>query len=184
MSGRRGDRALIHYTQRFDGIRLEVGQLEVEKREVSKAYKKIPSDFLATLKKAARRIRKFHQLAARRSTLWHTPGTARSEKGIRLGQIIKPLERVGIYVPGGKASYPSTVLMAAIPARIAGVQQILMTTPAQREGIDPTVLVAADLAGVDRDLSNRRRSGHCSPRLRDEHRFPKWIRLLDRGIGM
>ena len=146
----RGDRALIHYTQRFDGIRLEVGQLEVEKREVSKAYKKIPSDFLATLEKAARRIRKFHQLAGRRSTLWHTPGTARSEKGIRLGQIIKPLERVGIYVPGGKASYPSTVLMSAIPARIAGVQQILMTTPAQREGIDPTVLVAANLAGVDK----------------------------------
>jgi histidinol dehydrogenase len=146
----RGDRALIHYTQRFDGIRLEVGQLEVEQREVSKAYKKIPSDFLATLEKAARRIRKFHQLAGRRSTLWHTPGTARSEKGIRLGQIINPLERVGIYVPGGKASYPSTVLMSAIPARIAGVQQILMTTPAQREGIDPTVLVAADLAGVDK----------------------------------
>ena len=146
----RGDRALIHYTQLFDGIRLEVGQLEVEQREVSKAYKKIPSDFLATLEKAARRIRKFHQLAGRRSTLWHTPGTARSEKGIRLGQIINPLERVGIYVPGGKASYPSTVLMSAIPARIAGVQQILMTTPAQREGIDPTVLVAADLAGVDK----------------------------------
>jgi len=146
----RGDRALIHYTHLFDGIRLEVGQLEVEKREVSKAYNKIPSDFLATLKKAARRIHKFHQLSGRRSTLWHTPVTGRSEKGIRLGQIIKPLESVGIYVPGGKASYPSTVLMAAIPARIAGVKQILMTTPAQREGIDPTVLVAADLAGVDR----------------------------------
>ena len=146
----RGDRALIHYTQLFDGIRLKVGQLEVEKREVSKAYKKIPSDFLATLKKAAHRIHKFHQLSGRRSTLWHTPVTERSEKGIRLGQIIKPLESVGIYVPGGKASYPSTVLMAAIPARIAGVQQILMTTPAQREGIDPAVLVAADLAGVDR----------------------------------
>jgi len=146
----RGDRALIHYTHLFDGIRLGVGQLEVQRREVSKAYKKIPSDLLGTLEKAARRIRKFHQVAGRRSTLWQTPGTASSEKGIRLGQIINPLEKVGVYVPGGKASYPSTVLMAAIPARIAGVQQILMTTPAQREGIDPAVLVAADLAGVDK----------------------------------
>jgi histidinol dehydrogenase len=71
-------------------------------------------------------------------------------KGIRLGQAMRPLERVGIYVPGGKASYPSTVLMAAIPAKVAGVQEILMVTPPQKEGISPAVLVAADLAGVDR----------------------------------
>jgi histidinol dehydrogenase len=72
------------------------------------------------------------------------------EKGIRLEQMRRPLERVGIYVPGGKASYPSTVLMAAIPAKVVGVQEILMVTPPQKEGISPAVLVAADLAGVDR----------------------------------
>jgi histidinol dehydrogenase len=71
------------------------------------------------------------------------------EKGIRLGQMIRPLDRVGIYVPGGKAAYPSTVLMAALPARVAGVQEILMVTPPRKEGISPSVLVAADLAGVD-----------------------------------
>jgi histidinol dehydrogenase len=74
----------------------------------------------------------------------------KEEKGIRLGQAMRSLERVGIYVPGGKASYPSTVLMAAIPAKVAGVQEILMVTPPQKEGISPAVLVAADLAGVDR----------------------------------
>jgi len=146
----RGDRALIHYTQLFDGVRVEIPRLQVNRGEVKQAYRKVPSDFLATLEKAAHRIRRFHQLLGRRSALWYAPGTARLEKGIRLGQMIKPLERVGIYVPGGKASYPSTVLMAAIPARVAGVQQILMATPPQREGIDPAVLVAADLAGVDR----------------------------------
>ena len=72
------------------------------------------------------------------------------ERGIRLAQVTRPLERVGIYVPGGKASYPSTVLMAAIPARVAGVREILMVTPPQEGGISPAVLVAADLAGVDR----------------------------------
>jgi histidinol dehydrogenase len=146
----RGDRALIHYTQLFDGVRVEIPRLQVNRGEVKQAYRKVPSDFLATLEKAAHRIRRFHQLLGRRSALWYAPGTARLEKGIRLGQMIKPLERVGIYVPGGKASYPSTVLMAAIPARVAGVQQILMATPPQREGIDPAVLVAADLAGVDK----------------------------------
>ena len=146
----RGDRALIHYTQLFDGVRVEIPRLQVNRGEVRQAYRKVPSDFLATLEKAAHRIRRFHQLLGRRSTLWYAPGSARLEKGIRLGQMIKPLENVGIYVPGGKASYPSTVLMAAIPARVAGVQQILMATPPQREGIDPAVLVAADLAGVDK----------------------------------
>jgi histidinol dehydrogenase len=72
------------------------------------------------------------------------------EKGIRLEQVLRPLDRVGIYVPGGKASYPSTALMAAIPAKAAGVKEVVMVTPPQREGISPAVLVAADLAGVDR----------------------------------
>jgi histidinol dehydrogenase len=142
----RGDEALIHYTQVFDGLRIPIHQLQVKGSEVRGAYRKIPRDFLGTLKRAARRIRKFHQL---RNKKWIT-SLKEEEKGIWLGQAIRPLERVGIYVPGGKASYPSTVLMAAIPAKVAGVQEILMVTPPQKEGISPAVLVAADLAGVDR----------------------------------
>lgn len=142
----RGDRALVHYTQVFDGVRIPVLQLRVKREEVRQAYRKIPQDFLKTLETAARRIRDFHEFLARRLPRSFT----KSERGIRLGQMIRPLERVGIYVPGGKASYPSTVLMAAIPARVAGVREIIMTTPPHQEGVSPAVLVAADLAGVDR----------------------------------
>ena len=142
----RGDEALIHYTQAFDGVRIPIHQLQVKRSEVREAYRKVPRDFLGTLKKATRRIRKFHQLLNKK---WIT-SLKKEEKGIRLGQAMRSLERVGIYVPGGKASYPSTVLMAAIPAKVAGVQEILMVTPPQKEGISPAVLVAADLAGVDR----------------------------------
>ncbi len=142
----RGDKAVVHYTQVFDGLRIPIHQLQVKRSEVKEAYKKVPRDFFGTLKKATRRIRKFHQHLSKR---WMT-SLKEEGKGIRLGQAMRPLERVGIYVPGGKASYPSTVLMAAIPAKVAGVQEILMVTPPQKEGISPAVLVAADLAGVDR----------------------------------
>jgi histidinol dehydrogenase len=141
----RGDEALIYYTWLLDGVRLSIGQLRVKREEVKLAYRKVPRDFLATLEKAASRIRRFHRLLSTKSTLVRVG----SERGIWLGQMIRPLERVGIYVPGGKASYPSTVLMAAIPAKVAGVREIIMTTPPHEEGISPAVLVAADLAGVD-----------------------------------
>jgi histidinol dehydrogenase len=143
---KRGDEALIHYTRIFDDVRIPIHQLQVKKSEVKEAYRKIPRDFLGTLKQAARRIQEFHRLLSKRLTL----SVKGREKGIRLEQRRRPLERVGIYVPGGKASYPSTVLMAAIPAKVVGVQEILMVTPPQKEGISPAVLVAADLAGVDR----------------------------------
>jgi histidinol dehydrogenase len=142
----RGDKALIHYTRVFDDVRIPIHQLQVKKSEVKEAYRKVPREFLGTLKRAARRIEKFHQLLSKR-LIRSLKG---EEEGILLQQVMRPLERVGIYVPGGKASYPSTVLMAAIPAKVAGVQEILMVTPPQREGISPAVLVAADLAGVDR----------------------------------
>jgi len=143
---KRGDIALAHYTQVFDGLKIPVQQLQVKRSEVKEAYRKIPGDFLETLKQAAHRIRKFHQLLSKRLILT----LKEEEKGIRLEQVIKPLERIGIYVPGGKASYPSTVLMAALPAKVAGVREILMVTPPQKEGISPAVLVAADLSGVHR----------------------------------
>ena len=146
---RRGDRALLHYTSLFDGINLSPKQLQVQRAEVDRAYKRIPPEFLGTLRRAEQRIRTFHTLLSSRFDA--SPRMeAQREKGIRLSQITRPLERVGIYVPGGKASYPSTVLMAAIPASVAGVREILMVTPPQQGGISPAVLVAADLAGVDR----------------------------------
>jgi histidinol dehydrogenase len=143
---KRGDKALVHYTQVFDGLRIPIHDLQVKRSEVKEAYRKVPRDFLETLKKAARRIQKFHQFLSKRLTLSFKV----LEKGTRLERVNRPLDRVGIYVPGGKASYPSTVLMAAIPARVAGVQEIFMVTPPHKEGISPAVLVAADLAGVDR----------------------------------
>jgi len=143
---KRGDKAVVHYTQVFDDLRIPIDQLQVKKSEVKEAYRKVPREFLETLQQAARRIQKFHQLLSKRLLL----SLKGEEKGIRLEQVMRPLERVGIYVPGGKASYPSTVLMAAIPAKAAGVQEIVMVTPPQKEGISPAVLVAADLAGVDR----------------------------------
>lgn len=141
----RGDEALVHYARVFDGVRISIHQLKVKRREVEQAYRNIPKEFLRTLEKATHRIRQFHQLLSKRLI----PRYSSLEKGIKLGQMIRPLEKVGIYVPGGKASYPSTVLMAAIPAKVAGVQEILMVTPPRKEGMNPAVLVAADLAGVD-----------------------------------
>ncbi|RPJ05089.1 MAG: histidinol dehydrogenase, partial [Deltaproteobacteria bacterium] len=141
---RRGDKALLHHTRVFDGVDLQIGQLQLRPEEIKQAYQKVPRELLGTLKKAALRIRRFHQLSSGR------PSRQLAEKGIRLRQVIRPLERVGIYVPGGKASYPSTVLMASVPARAAGVNEIVMVTPPHKEGISPAILVAADLAGVDR----------------------------------
>jgi histidinol dehydrogenase len=141
----KGDEALLHYTQVFDGLRIPVDQLQVRRGEVKQAYRKVPQDFLRTLEKAAHRIRDFHGLLNKRLVR----SLEKEEKGIRLGQLTKPLDKVGIYVPGGKASYPSTVLMASIPAKVAGVREVFMATPPRAKGINPAVLVAADLAGVD-----------------------------------
>jgi histidinol dehydrogenase len=141
-----GDKALVRYTKLFDGVHVPVRQLQVGQAEIKEAYKKISPDFLKTLKTAARRIMKFHRLQKRTDA----PCLEEGKGEILLKQVIRPLERVGIYVPGGKASYPSTVFMAAIPAKAAGVREIVMTTPPNPPRISPAVLVAADLAGVDR----------------------------------
>lgn len=141
---KRGNLALLDYTARFDRVRLQATQIEVTEEEVEEARKAISIDFLRTLKRAAHRIRTFHSLSKNRETIRWT------EKGIKIEQVTRPLERIGIYVPGGKASYPSTVLMAAIPAKVAGVKEVVMTTPPHLEGVSPAVLVAANLAGVDR----------------------------------
>ncbi|MFC1939077.1 histidinol dehydrogenase [Chloroflexota bacterium] len=147
---RRGDAALFDYTAEFDGIPVAVlkrlGSFEITKKQISSAYQEVDAELVPAFKLAAERIRVFH--------------TAQKESisgGIDLpglGQLIHPLERVGIYVPGGTASYPSTVLMTAIPAKVAGVKEVVMTTPPRRDGaVNPLTLVAADIAQVDRIFS-------------------------------
>ncbi|MHC4187370.1 MAG: histidinol dehydrogenase, partial [Planctomycetota bacterium] len=114
---KKGDRAVRNYTEKFDGLKLN--KIAVNKKEVESSAAKADKKFLSALKVSAKRIRKFHERQKEQS--WYF-----FEKGIKLGQIIKPLQRVGVYVPGGKAAYPSTVLMNVIPAQVAGVGEIAL----------------------------------------------------------
>lgn len=139
---KKGDAALFRYTQKFDQLSIQPQSIRAASAEIKEAYRKISAPDLAALKLAAKRIREFHQLIGLKS--WQV-----EKQGVSLGQRVTPLERVGVYVPGGKASYPSSVLMNVIPARVAGVDEICMTTPFPRGEVNPAVLVAADLAGVD-----------------------------------
>jgi len=142
---RNGDRSLLKYTERFDGTRFaKMQDTKCKRQDIDKAFKSIPKNDLKILKLAAKRIEAFHKRQLHKS--W-----AFAEKdGTVLGQMVTPLERVGIYVPGGKAVYPSTVLMNAIPARVAGVKEVVMVTPPSKNGINPYVLAAAEIAGVDK----------------------------------
>ncbi|HEY1269903.1 MAG TPA: histidinol dehydrogenase [Candidatus Binatia bacterium] len=141
----KGDRALFDFTRRFDDVKLDRRSVEVTKREVAAAMKDVPARNLRTLRLAARRIEAFHRRQMEKSWGYRDP------LGIYLGQRIAPLARVGVYVPGGKAAYPSTVLMNTIPAKVAGVEEVVMTTPAGRAGrVNPLILAAAKIAGVDR----------------------------------
>ncbi|HEX9144078.1 MAG TPA: histidinol dehydrogenase [Candidatus Binatia bacterium] len=139
---RQGDRALLRYTKLYDGMRLSPATIEVKESEIRDAMAKTPAKDLATLRLAAKRIMVFHRHQLQKS--WHY----RDGLGILLGQRISPLERVGVYVPGGKASYPSTVLMNVLPAKVAGVKEIIMTSPIGHDGA--IILAAAKIAGVDR----------------------------------
>jgi histidinol dehydrogenase len=138
---RRGDAAVLGYARRFDGVKARsVAALEVSSRELSLALKGISKTERAALTSAAMRIRKFHE--RQRAGSW----TYAEADGTRLGQRVTALERVGLYVPGGKAAYPSSVLMNAIPAKVAGVDEVVMVSPNPA----PLVLAAAAIAGVDR----------------------------------
>jgi histidinol dehydrogenase len=139
---RRGDRSLLHYTRLFDGLRLTPSTLEVKSSEIERAVRKVPEKDLRTLRLAAKRIAAFHRRQLQKSWQYSDP------LGMLLGQRITPLERVGVYVPAGKASYPSTVLMNVIPAKVAGVKEIIMTSPIGNDGA--IILAAAKIAGVDR----------------------------------
>ncbi len=136
-----GDTALRSYTLQFDGV--ELTSLEVSKEQVASAYQQVDAGLLSALQLAAERIRTFHR--EQKERIWHQGESSGAV------QLMRPLERVGIYVPGGTAAYPSTVLMTAIPARVAGVKEIILVTPPRGQGIVPApTLVAADIAGVDR----------------------------------
>ncbi|TBL69818.1 histidinol dehydrogenase [Paenibacillus thalictri] len=141
-----GDEALRRLSKQFDGV--ELGELRVSDEEIQAAYGRVDAEFIAALREAAANIRAFHEKQKRQSWMDLQPD------GTITGQVIRPLRRVGLYVPGGKAAYPSSVLMNAIPAQVAGVPEIVMVTPpatAGSEGIDPHILVAAAEAGV-RDI--------------------------------
>jgi histidinol dehydrogenase len=140
---RRGDRALIEFGARFDGVKLTPGRLRVRPAEIEAARRALTPAERGALELAARRIREFH-----RRTL-STSFNYRDASGMRLGQTVRPLTRVGIYVPGGQGAYPSTVLMNAIPARVAGVAEIVMVSPPSAAGDSRAVLAAAAIAGIN-----------------------------------
>lgn len=140
-----GDAALLRYTEQFDRVKLEPSQLRVTEEEIQAAYGEVEDSFVTAIRKAADNIRIYHEKQKRTSWMDLQPD------GSMLGQIIRPLRRVGVYVPGGKAAYPSSVLMNVIPAQVAGVPEIVMVTPPAtggKEGINPYILVAAAEAGV------------------------------------
>jgi histidinol dehydrogenase len=139
---RQGDRAVLRYTRDFDRTRLTRATMEVRAGEIEQAMAKVPAKDLGTLRLAAKRIAAFHRRQLQKT--WHY----RDSLGMVLGQRIAPLERVGVYVPGGKASYPSTVLMNVMPAKVAGVKEIVMTSPIGNDAA--IILAAAKIAGVDR----------------------------------
>lgn len=140
---RRGDRALIDLTAKFDGVKLTPARLRVASAELAAARTALPRTDRRALELAARRIAAFHRHTLEKSFSY------RDRLGMRLGQMVRPLERVGIYVPGGMGAYPSSVLMNAIPARVAGVREIVMVSPASRDGDRSAALAAAAIAGVD-----------------------------------
>ncbi|RIX45846.1 histidinol dehydrogenase [Paenibacillus nanensis] len=140
-----GDAALLRYTEQLDKVKLDASELRVTREEIEAAYGQVDAAFLAAIREAAANIRRFHEKQLRSSWMDLQPD------GTMLGQIMRPLKRVGVYVPGGKAAYPSSVLMNVIPAQVAGVPEIVMVTPPAtggKEGIDPYILVAAAEAGV------------------------------------
>ena len=138
-----GDSAVLDFTERFDGVKLD--SLIVTEEEINEAEQAVPAGFYRALRAAKERITTYHE--AQKEQSWFL----NPNEGIMLGQKVTPIDSVGLYVPGGKAAYPSTVLMNALPAKIAGVGRISMVTPPQRDGkINPHVLVAAKEAGVDR----------------------------------
>ncbi len=138
-----GDKALYEYSLKFD--KAEIKSFEVSEAEIKEAFESVPDEFIEILKEAAENIVNFHEKQKRNSFIIN------DKDGIVIGQKVMPIEKVGLYVPGGTAAYPSTVLMDSIPAKIAGCEEIVMVTPPMADGkVNPVILAAAKIAGVDR----------------------------------
>ena len=138
-----GDKALYEYCEKFDKAKLD--SLQVTAEEIAEARAQVDDKFIEILEKAADNIRKFHQKQVRNSFIIN------DSEGVVIGQKVIPVDRAGLYVPGGTAAYPSTVLMDAIPAKIAGVKEVVMVTPPSADGkVNPVILAAASVAGVDK----------------------------------
>jgi len=138
-----GDKALFEYSKKFDKV--DLASLEVSSEEIDEAFELADKDFVEVIREAAENIREFHKRQVKNSFI------ISEKEGIVTGQKVTPIERVGLYVPGGTAAYPSTVLMDSIPAKIAGCSQIVMVTPPSKDGkVNPNILTAAKIAGVDR----------------------------------
>jgi histidinol dehydrogenase len=167
---RHGDGALLRYTKRFDRVVMTQSTMEVSRDEIKAAVARVSAKDLQILRFAAKRIAAFHRRQLQKSWQYRDP------LGMLLGQRITPLERVGVYVPGGKASYPSTVLMNVIPAKVAGVKEIIMTSPIGRDGA--IILAAAHVAGVDRIFrvggAQRLQRSLSAPKP-----FPRWRSLFE-----
>jgi histidinol dehydrogenase len=140
----RGDEALFQYTTKFDGHQLTAATVEVTAREKKEALARVTPEDLEVIKLSVRRIEDYHRHQIAQGYM------VNQESGIKLGQIVLPLSRVGIYAPGGKASYPSTLLMASIPARIAGVEEIIVASPSKDGQVNPLIAAAAQISGVHR----------------------------------
>lgn len=138
-----GDKALIEYSAMYDGVKLTPETMKVSSRQINEAYDRVDRSLVDVIRKAKENIKSFHMKQKENS--WFSA----ENDGVILGQLYRPLEVVGVYVPGGTAAYPSSVLMNVVPARVAGVEKIIMVTPPKAEGINPVVLVAANEAGVD-----------------------------------
>ena len=139
----KGDAALYEYAAQFDKVQLTA--LEVSETEMNEAFASVEPEFLEVLREAAGNIRAYHEKQVRNSFLLN------SKDGVVVGQKVTPIEKVGLYVPGGTAAYPSTVLMDSVPAKIAGCEEIVMVTPPGKDGkVNPVILAAAKIAGVDR----------------------------------
>lgn len=140
----KGDEALFSYTKKFDKVEVTPETIRVTEAEIEEAYKAVDASLLEVIRKALVNIRSYHE--KQRQNSWFTS----TENGTMLGQKVTPLNRVGVYVPGGKAVYPSSVLMNIVPAKVAGVPHIVMTTPPGKDGkVNPSTLVAAKEAGAD-----------------------------------
>ncbi|MCG2821177.1 MAG: histidinol dehydrogenase, partial [Candidatus Atribacteria bacterium] len=138
-----GDKALIEFTEKYDGVKLNPSGIMVSSEEWNIASQEVREDLLGVIKEAIKKIEKYH--LHQKENSWFTT----KEKGIILGQIVNPIERVGLYVPGGRAAYPSSLIMAAVPAIIAGVKEIVVVTPPSFDGkINPYLLSTAQELGI------------------------------------